>query len=200
MSSQQQKTLQKYVGDMISVERHVHEALSHQKDDADMKKIPEAHAFVQKTDALLQSHIDKLEAHLESLGGSASKPVKEAVTAVLGKAAGVIDNIRQNDKVSANLRDDYTALNLTAMSYTMLHTTGLALKDQKTADLAQKHLMNLTPLITQLNEIMPKIVAQELQDEGENVDPTVSTLAIQNTQKAWTGDHVHAGHQDTWAR
>lgn len=165
-----------------------------------MKKIPEAHAFVQKTEALLQNHMDKLEAHLESLGGSAAKPVKEAVTAVLGKAAGVIDNIRQNDKISANLRDDYTALNLTAMSYTMLHTTGLALKDQATANLAQKHLMDLTPLITQLNEMMPKIVAHELQDEGENVDPSVSTLAIQNTQKAWTGEHVHSGHQGAWAR
>jgi ferritin-like metal-binding protein YciE len=197
--SKQRETLQKYVGDMLSVERHIYDAISHQKDDADFKNFPEAQAFVTKTETLLGSHISKLESHLKSLGGSPSKPVKEAVASVLGKAAGVIDNVRQNDKISTDLRDDYTALNLAAMSYTMLHTTGLALQDPQTAELARTHLMDLTPLITRLNEIMPEVVARELKDEGENVDASVGKQAIQNTQRAWTHEHVHAGHADVWS-
>jgi hypothetical protein len=38
------------------------------------------------------------------------------------------------------LRDDYTALNLAAIGYHMLHTTGMGLQNQATADLALRHL------------------------------------------------------------
>ena len=45
------------------------------------------------------------------------------------------------------LRDDYTALSLAAISHTMLHTTGLALQNQPLADLAQRYLKDITPII-----------------------------------------------------
>jgi ferritin-like metal-binding protein YciE len=192
--NKQQETLQKYVSDMLSVERHIHEAFKRQRDDGDFKNFPEAHQFVTRVDTILQNHISRLESHLEALGGNPSAPVKAAVSSVLGVAAGIIDKVRQNDKISADLRDDYTALNLAAISYTMLHTTGLALMDQKTADLARDHLMDLTPLITRINEMIPNIVARELQDEGATVGANVSSQAVRNTQEAWSREHVHAGH------
>lgn len=192
--SKQQETLQKYVGDMLSVERHIHEAFKRQKDDSDFESFPEAHQFVTKVDGILKNHINKLESHLDSLGGSSSAPVKEAVASALGVAAGIIDKVRKNDKISADLRDDYTALNLAAVSYTMLHTTGLALKDQKTADLARDHLMNLTPMITRINEMIPNVVARELQNEGATVGANIGAQAVKNTQEAWRHEHVHEGH------
>lgn len=197
--SQREKTLQKYVSDMLSVERHIHEAIKRQAEDADFKRFPQAQEFVTRTESVLKKHIAILETHLDVLGGNPAAPVKDTVTSVLGMAAGVIDKVRQNDKIAADLRDDYTALNLAAISYTMLHTTGLALQHQGTADLARDHLMELTPLIIRINEMMPKIVVQELKDEGGTVGDQISELAIQNTQEAWNHEHVHAGHLHQWA-
>ncbi len=191
--SQQEKTLQKYVSDMLSVERHIHQAFERQKDDADFKNFPQAQQFVTKTEAILKKHISILESHVKALGGDPAAPVKEAVTGALGVAAGVIDKVRQNDKISADLRDDYTALNLASISYTMLHTTGLALQHQGTADLALDHLMELTPLITQLNQLIPLVVAHELRDEGEIVNTSAGEQAVTNTQQAWTHEHLYSG-------
>jgi ferritin-like metal-binding protein YciE len=197
--SDKQKTLQRYVSDMLSVEEHILEAIKDQVKDGDFKEFPVAHEFVSKTEGVLRNHVDKLKMHLDSLGGDPANPVKEAVTSLLGKAAGVIDQVRQNDKISADLRDDYTALNLAAISYTLLHTTGLALQDQKTASLAQQHLMDLTPLITRINEIIPQVAVQELKDEGATVGAMISDQAVSNTQKAWSHEHIHAGHAHKWA-
>jgi ferritin-like metal-binding protein YciE len=198
--SDRQKTLQRYVSDMVSVEEHILEAIKHQVKDGDFKEFPMAHEFVSKTETVLRDHVDALHKHLDTLGGDPANPVKEAVTSVLGKAAGIIDQVRQNDKISADLRDDYTALNLAAVSYTLLHTTGLALQDQKTASLAQKHLMDLTPLITRINEIIPQVAVQELKDEGATVGATIADQARSNTQKAWSHEHIHQGHSHNWVR
>lgn len=192
--SSQEKTLQKYVSDMLSVEKHIYQAIKRQSEDSDFQNFPQAHSFVTKVEGVLKQHINVLESHLKALGGNPSAPVKDTVASALGIAAGVIDKVRQNDKVSTDLRDDYTALNLAAISYTMLHTTGLAMQHQGTADLARDHLMQLTPLITRINEMIPNIVAQELRNEGATFGPEISNQAVQNTQKAWDGEHVHAGH------
>lgn len=192
--SQQDKTLQKYVSDMLSVEKHIHEAVKRQTEDKDFESFPEAHSFVRKVEGVLSRHITVLENHLNALGGNPSAPIKDTVASALGVAAGVIDKVRQNDKISTDIRDDYTALNLAAISYTMLHTTGLAMQHQGTADLARDHLMELTPLITRINELIPQIVAHELRDEGASFSTNVGQQAVENTQKAWSGDHVHAGH------
>lgn len=198
--SNQKKTIQRYVSDMLSVEQHILQAIQDQVKDGDFKEFLIAHEFVSKTEGVLRAHVDMLKSHLESLGGDPANPVKEAVTSLLGKAAGVIDQVRQNDKISADLRDDYTALNLAAISYTLLHTTGLALQDTKTASMAQKHLMDLTPLITRINEIIPQVVTQELKDEGATVGALISDQARANTQKAWSHEHIHEGHPHNWAR
>ena len=83
------------------------------------------------------------------------------------------------------LRDDYTALNMASFSYTMLHTTGLAYHDAAVADVAVKHLQDITPLIIHFNEIIPHIVVKELQDEGPGIDTSVAAAALANTQHAW---------------
>jgi hypothetical protein len=115
----------------------------------------------------------------------------------MGWAASAIDMVRTNP-ISKNLRDDYTALNLAAIGYTMLHTTGQALQHEPTADLAAMYLMDYTPLITELNEIVPTVVVRELRDETEIMDPTAAHRSVQRTQAAWQGEHVHSGHEHNW--
>ena len=118
------------------------------------------------------------------LGSEATATAKQAIGHALGVFAGLYDKVRK-DPVSRMLRDDYTALNLSSISYTMLHTTGLAFQDHVVADLALSHLQQLTPLIMRYNEIIPNVVTAELQDEGPGIDTSVGSEAIDNTQAAW---------------
>ena len=190
-------TLQQYVSDMLAVERHILPALENQSKDDRYAKFPEARRVVNKIEATIRSHIDGLEQHLRKLGGDPASPIKSAVTAALGVAATVIEKVR-TDPVSKNLRDDYTVLNLAAVSYTMLHTTGQALQDQATADLAVNYLRDYTPLIAEINEVVPEVVVSELRDETELLDADAAKHAAKRTQEAWAGDHVHSGHNHSW--
>lgn len=195
--SERQDSLQQYVSDMLAVERHILPAIENQAKDDRYAKYPQARLLVNKTEATIRSHIKGLEQHLEHLGGDAASPIKSVVTAVLGMAASVIENMR-TDPVSKNLRDDYTVLNLAAVSYTMLHTTGQALQDQQTADLAVTFLMDYTPLIIEINEVLPEVVVSELHDETEALDPGAAERAVECTQRAWNREHVHSGHAHAW--
>jgi ferritin-like metal-binding protein YciE len=195
--TERQDTLQQYVSDMLAVERHILPAFENQSKDDRMAKYPEARRLVNKVEATINSHINGLKQHLENLGGDAASPVKSAMTAALGVAASVIENMR-TDPVSKNLRDDYTALNLAAIGYTMLHTTGQALMDQQTADLAASYLMDYTPLITEINEVIPEVVVSELGDETEVLDLSAADRASERIQQAWNHDHVHSGHSHAW--
>ena len=161
--TERQDSLQQYVSDMLAVERHMLPAFENQSKDDRFARHPEARRLVNQIEATINSHINGLKQHLENLGGDAASPVKSAVTAALGAAAAVIENMRTNP-VSKNLRDDYTVLNLAAISYTMLHTAGRALMDDRTADLALSYLRDYTPLITELNEVVPEVVVSELRD------------------------------------
>ncbi len=195
--SERKDTLQQYVSDMLAVERHILRPLETQSSDDRMGMHPEVNRLVSKIESTARSHINGLEHHLEALGGDAGSPIKSAATTVMGAAASAVDAVR-TDPVSKNLRDDYTALNLAAVSYTMLHTTGLALQDQRTAELAATYLEDYTPLITEINEVIPKVVVSELHDETEILDTKVVPQAIKRTQKAWDGDNVHRGHEHNW--
>ena len=195
--SERQDTLQQYVSDMLAVERHILPALENQNQDDRYAKHPEARRLVNKIEATVRSHIDGLEQHLRKLGGDPASPIKSAVTAVLGAAAAMIEKVR-TDPVSKNLRDNYTVLSLTAISYTMLHTTGQALMDEPTADLAANYLRDYTPLIAEINEVIPEVVVNELRDETELLDPDAARRAVKRTQEAWDGDHVHSGHTHSW--
>ena len=195
--SERQDTLQQYVSDMLAVERHILPALENQSKDDRYAKYPEARRVVTKIEATIRSHIDGLEQHLRKLGGDPASPIKSAVTAALGVAATMIEKVR-TDPVSKNLRDDYTVLNLAAVSYTMLHTTGQALQDQATADLAVNFLRDYTPLIAEINEVVPEVVVHELRDETELLDVDAAKHAAKRTQEAWAGEHVHSGHHHSW--
>jgi hypothetical protein len=176
--------LQQYVSDMVSLDEHIHEAIKRQIEDDRLKQFPEASKVVNTIHTTLDTHIDGLKAQLKSLGGEASGPVKEAVSAIAGVAAGLYDKVR-HDPVSKMLRDDYTALSLAAISYTMLHTTGLALQNQPIADLAQRYLKDITPIIIDISQVIPGVVVKDLEDNEVLVDKAVGQEAVRKTQAAW---------------
>lgn len=187
--SERQDTLQQYTGDMIALTKHIHEAIERQKHDESAKKDHDAYPIITRIDTILERQIAELEAHLKMLGGDAATPVKDAVGALTGVAAGVIDKVRSNS-VSKMLRDDYTALSLAAMGYTLLHTTGVALKNKPTADAALQMLTDITPLIVDISETISLVAVRELRDETETIDIAAGPEAVRNTQKAWNREVV----------
>lgn len=179
------ETLQKYVSDMMAVEEHIGSAVKRQVDDEGLSKHnPQASKIIHAIAQTSERHEQELKRHLESIGGDEAKGLKEVATAALGGLAGLYDKVR-TEKVSKMLRDDYTALNLATVGYTMLHTTGLALGDQATASLALRHLKDYTPIIMEVNQILPGVVVADLRDEGAMINENVLHQALSNTQEAW---------------
>ena len=177
--------LRPYVADMSAVITHIQQAVERQCNDDDFKKIPQAFDLVTKLNTVLSRQMQTLNSHLEKFpGGGVSGAVKNTVTGVLGVFAGLYDKVR-SETASRGLRDDYTALNLAAISYTMLHTSGLALNESATADLALRNLKELTPLIMQLAEVVPYAVVRELTEEGKSFDASLVQRAVRDTQEAW---------------
>lgn len=183
--------LQQYVGDMIALDQHILEAIERQLEDEHIGNYTGAREVVSSIKRTLTSQVDGLEAQLKQLGGAAGHPIKEAVSSIAGVAAGLYDKVRR-DPVSKMLRDDYTALSLTSISYTMLHTTGLALKHDGIANLGVQYLKDLTPIVVELSKVIPTVVVQDLSEEEVSIDTGVAQKAVNNTQKAWKGENTGA--------
>jgi hypothetical protein len=183
-------SLRPYVADMAAVEKHILEAIERQAKDDDIRQFPDAAQWVDRTVGVLRRHVDELENHLKNFdGGGVAGTVKEAVTGVLGVFAGLYDKVRK-DTASRALRDDYTALSLAAISYTMLHTTALGLNQGTTAQLALGNLKELTPLLVELSQFLPKVVLKELALEGYSIETTVGEQAARNTHEAWQSSNT----------
>jgi hypothetical protein len=67
----------------------------------------------------------------------------------------------------------------------MLHTTGLSLHNDSVAELAQRHLGEVTPLVMRFGEAVPGVVVRELAREVLPVDVDVSRDAVEHTRRAW---------------
>lgn len=169
--------LQKYVSDMMALESHIYQAIDKQAkenmDDPDVKLKFQTFAET------LKQHKDSLSVRLEQLGGAANSPIKEGVAAALGVAAGVIDKFRSED-VSKNFRDDFTALNLSLISYVMLYSTATALGDNDTADLAARNVKDNAQFVMYIQKIIPQIVIGELR---ENHDIVLDVNAAEHSRK-----------------
>ncbi|HEV2741460.1 MAG TPA: DUF892 family protein [Candidatus Elarobacter sp.] len=177
-------SIQTYVSDMLALERHIAQPLQRQLDMEDTKKFPGALAVITSLKGLTDSHVTALEQCLEQLGGHAASPVKSAWSSLLGVGAAAVDSVRKT-KVSKNLRDDYTALSLATISYTMLYTTTVGLGDTATADLAKRHLADYAQVIMTINQVIPEVVLTELQIDGQNVQAGAGDLIRQTTNEIW---------------
>src|SRR3954471_10486600 len=87
-----QQTIADYVGDMVALESHIEEALDRQLKEA--KDDPVALAAVQEFHALVKTQRDRMKALQEEAGTTPGNPVIKVGSAILGKAAGIIDKIR----------------------------------------------------------------------------------------------------------
>ena len=180
-----------YVTDMAAVEKHILEAVERQVGDDSTRRYPEALAALSDVKGTLSRHVAALEAYNASTeGGGLKETVKEALTGALGVAAGLYDKIRDEDQVSRMVRDTYTALGLATISYHMLYTTALGMKEEQLASLALNHLKDLAPHVMKLSEVVCLVVAHELADQDKLIDPAVGQEAIRKTQEAWSSSNA----------
>ncbi|MGA7732079.1 MAG: DUF892 family protein [Chloroflexia bacterium] len=151
----------KYLSDMVALEGHIYQAIDKQvKETQDETDINPKLREIRDT---LEGHVNTLRGRLEALGGQATNPIKEAGASILGVAAGLIDKLRA-EEVSKDLRDDYTAIGLSNISYVMLITTCLACNDKETADLATRHLKDNAQIAMDLADLVPYAVVRDLSD------------------------------------
>ena len=179
--------LERYVSDMIATENHIHQAVAKQADDAEVNKHPQALRVVNKMKTTLDGHLSELRSYLKSIDGSEST-LKNVAGTVAGFLAGVYDQVRpQAGGVSRHLRDDYAALSLAAIGYTMLNATANQLGDTRLAGIAQSNLKDLTPLIIEISQAMPHVVCKELADDHDWVtaNPSAASTSERQTQEAW---------------
>jgi hypothetical protein len=189
--------LNTYITDMAAVETHILSAVDRQLESDDTKKYPDAVRALTTLRTTLKAHVDSLERYNERTeGGGLMESVKEALGAALGVAAGLYDQVR-TDKVSRMIRDSYTATSLAAISYHMLHTTALGLKNQEVADLALRNLKGLAPILVDLSKVVCTVVADELDDEDKVYTASIAEQAVRNTQSAWSSSNVESGPSST---
>jgi ferritin-like metal-binding protein YciE len=182
VQAKHEKTIADYVGDMAALESHIEEALDRQLKE--VKDDPEASAAVQRFHDMVKQHRDSLIALQKETGSTPGNPIKEAGSALLGKAAGVIDLVR-TEGISKSLRDDYAAFSLAAISYSMLHTTASGLGNQRVASLAEQYLTDYAGAIERINEIMPSVVDRELAKDGHRTNPAAVSATNRMVANAW---------------
>ena len=191
-TNDERHTVATYLSDMLALEQHISAPIDSQLGSEDHQEYAEATRIIQRIKSVTTSHITALEAQLKAAGGSSAHGVKSAWAQLLGGGAAALNNVRKT-KVSKSLRDDYTALALASVSYTMLHATAAGLGDGSTAALAKRHLDDITPIIVDISKAIPTVVLQELSDDGENVTITAAELTQQASDDAWSGQNVSSG-------
>jgi ferritin-like metal-binding protein YciE len=182
LKEKHQKTIADYVGDMTALEAHIEEALDRQL--TEVKSDPAALKAVQGFHDTVKQHRDTLRALQEEVGKTAGNPIKDAGATLLGKAAGIIDLVR-TEGISKSLRDDYAAFSLAAISYSMLYTTSDGLGDRRVASLAEKHLQDYAEAIMRINEVMPEVVARELEKDGHQVSSGAVAATRKIVNRSW---------------
>jgi hypothetical protein len=183
--TQPDQLIRGYVGEMLAAEKYLYELVKTQTETNAVVRHPETGPVLEPLRGMLERHVERLDSHLSVMGGAtAEASVKGAASVLGGKIAGLFEKVR-SETASRMLRDAYCALGLVTVSYTMLHSTALALHDRATADLALEHLNDLTPLVVDLSKVVPYVVVNELADTFDGADRTVGPQASNQTHEAW---------------
>ncbi len=177
------ETLITYVTDMHALISHGLQAIKKQANNLKDNKHQEAFRAVQEFQRTLESEQQLLADRVKMLGGKATGPLKDAMSALTGVTAGIINALR-SEEASKSIRDDYTFLSLVAVSYLMLHTTSKGLGDLETAAIAERGYRHMARLIMNIDRLLPKLVVEELRQDGLTVSD-VSEDCRKLVKQAW---------------
>ena len=178
----------KYVTDQLILDSHTLKVIEVQLKDSSLTSMPQVQKLLQNIHSVIQKNINALQALDKSNNKNSSidvsKTLSETLTDVTGTLTGLYNKLR-TEKVSKMLRDDYTALSMTCLTYSMLFTTAKGLGEHETAEVATNNLKVIPPLVMDLNSIIPGVVLFELEQNGYTVDKTADSEAVQQSRQAW---------------
>ena len=172
-----------WLGDIVALESHVEEAMDAQ---LKLKGASSLTATIKRFHDTVRDSKQRAVEFQKEYGSTAGNPVIKAGSEWLGKAAGLIDKMR-NDSLSKALRDDYTAYNHLAIAYTMLHTTAMAFDDQSAMQFAEAGLRTYAGLVQDINRVMPEAVLADLK-AGEHapvIDPGIADRCRTTIEGIW---------------
>jgi hypothetical protein len=178
------KVISDWVGDIVALVAHVEEALDHQiKLKSDSTTLT---STIQRFHDTVRDDKQRAEAYQKQYGSTAGNPVIKKGSELLGKAAGVIDQIR-NDSVAKALRDDYTAFNHVAIAYTMLHATAMAYNDSATEAFAGEGLRTWARMVQEINQVISEAVVLDLANNTDDPAPNtgIADQCRQFINEAW---------------
>lgn len=158
------ETLTTYVSDVHALVAHGIQAIHRQVEQLKNVSHRDASAAVVRFESILRTQESELQQRIVALGGSTTQPVKDAVSAVAGVAAGLINAVRPSETVKS-IRDDYTFISHLGIAWLMLHTTASSLGDVETTRLAERGYADTAKMIMHIDRIMPKIVIEELRED-----------------------------------
>jgi ferritin-like metal-binding protein YciE len=168
MTMTRTETLVTYVGDVHALVTHGLKAVERQVQNLNNVSHKQALPAVVEAERVLNQQKEALEARIQSLGGSTTAPIKDAVAAVAGIAAGLINAVRPSETVKS-LRDDAAFFSSLGIAYLLLFTTAKGLDDMDTAMLAQAGYEGAARLVMHLDRILPSITVEELREENLDV-------------------------------
>jgi len=188
MKYQDKDSLKTYTSDLLALESHFLNAVKKQKSSESIKD-EIVIDLLHELDKMVSKNTKELESYLESTEGKTNSDIKSKLASFAGSVAGLIDNAR-SDTISKIVRDNYTALSMITVGYTMLHTLALANDDESLAEISENHLKECTNMVTEISKVVPLAVANELIDDKDKAEE-IGQRALHNTQQAWKPDVVN---------
>lgn len=180
----QEEKLRDYSTDLYTLIKHTHKAVKTQQTSSKLTN-EKASTLLHDIDLALSNQVKSIDTMEGLLKSGTKSTIKETFVAFTGAIAGALETQR-NDAVSKMLRDDYTALSMVASGYTMLHTAALGAENQELANFTKESLTQIAGLITRTSEVIPVVVAKELDIEN------VAEEAVSNTQECWNPENMMA--------
>ncbi|MDR9419076.1 hypothetical protein [Gracilimonas sp.] len=180
----QKETLKTYSTDLFTLIKHTHKAVKSQQTSSKLTN-DKASNLLHDIDLALSAQLQSFEGMQGILNNGTKSTIKETFAAFSGAIAGALDTQR-SDAVSKMLRDDYTALSMIASGYTMLHTAALGADNQELSNFTKESLTTIAALITQTSEVIPHVVAEELDIKH------IADEAVTNTQECWKPENFMA--------
>jgi ferritin-like metal-binding protein YciE len=185
MSRDVKEAVNSYITDMLALEDDFEKALGAQVRDYENER-PEVIAQLGRIHSLCEHHIRNLNDLTErrGVGKGLAETVKRAGSTLAGIAGAAINVIR-SEKLPKSLRDDFTAMNLASIGYTMLYTTARSLDEPTVAEVALRHLRDYSEAVLVLHNLIPSAVVNFLQEDGLPANQEVLPEVYRTLDEVW---------------
>jgi hypothetical protein len=173
MAARAQDVLTRHMGEVHGLESAIVQALD--EGLAQLPEYPDVQDRVRVHRETLAQHVETTRHRLGELGAD-GEPAVQAPRGDLGE----------------RLSDHFIDLSRCVITYLALHPAALAGGDQKTADIARRHLRDTTHFAIEINQLLPKLLIEHLRRSGVPVSDGALALAQRTVREIWQQPYLPA--------